>query len=186
MNYAKIQKDMVDAAIGAKTHFDVWWTLASEGRLRFKQSFKSHSDYLGADSAAHYIAFFICFSLLFDKTKRGGSIAKWLKLGEAKMGAERYKALSSSHDELFKRAEPLLTIRNNLVAHLNAIKSEADVFSELNITWFAMRDIIYDTVRFLADAIGISSPSDIGIPRDGRLYEATIALLRSLGEECDA
>ena len=34
MDRGKIAMDVIASAIGAKAHFDVWWTLTSEARLK--------------------------------------------------------------------------------------------------------------------------------------------------------
>ena len=186
MDRGKLTKDLIDAAIGAKAHFDVWWTLESEGRLRFKQSITDHSEYFGAAQDAHYVAFFVYFAQLFDKRRDASSIKAYLKLIKADIEPEQHAKLCRGHNCLNHRAQPLLTIRHNLVAHTNAMLSEENVFSTLDTTWFAMRDTIYKTSIFVANIIGVSDPGQIGIPRVGRLNEATIKLLQSLGEESDA
>jgi len=71
-------------------------------------------------------------------------------------------------------------VRHKTVAHIDARLSEKDVFSPLNITWNEVRRIIYDAATFIEQLAGAPHQGAIGIPRDGRLGEATLKLLRAL------
>ena len=186
MNRNKITKDIIAAAVGAKTHFDIWWTLASEARLRFSMPMTEHSDFFNATHDAHYVAFFIYFAQLFDKRRDAISLTRYLQLKKADLNSDQYDKFCEWHARLLKNAQPLLEIRHNLIAHVNAMHTENSLFSTLDATWNGMRETIYEVGHFVAQLVGVRDVGQIGIPRDGRLNEATIRLLQSLGEESDA
>ena len=186
MGRGKIEMDVIASAIGAKAHFDVWWTLTSEARLRFKDVMNGYPDFFNSTHDAHYIAFFICFAQLFDKRRDASSLATFLGLRKAELAADEFNRFVAERSALEARAKPLLEIRHNLIAHLNAMHTEITLFSTLDATWNGMRQTIYDTATFTAALVGGPDPGQIGIPRDGRLNEATIRLLQSLGNESDA
>ena len=186
MNTDKVTKDIVASAVGAKAHFDIWWTLTSEARLRFKIPMTEHADFLEFAHDAHYIAFFIYFAQLFDKRRDASSLASYLRLRKNELDPDLYAQFSMRHVELEEKAKPLLAIRHNLIAHVNALHNEQTLFSTLEATWYGMRDTIYEAGRLVTQLVGGQDPAQIGIPRDGRLNEATIRLLQALGDESDA
>lgn len=181
MRSAKILGDIVDSAIGAKTHFDMWWAQASEGRPEIRAVKDNHSDFFLAAQDAHYVAYFIYFGQLFDKRADSSSIRNYLKAAKSSADPAKFAAHSAIHAALSKRAEPLLKIRHFRIAHLNAQLTETDVFSPLKITWFRIRDTIYDSADFVAQIAGASHGGQVGIPREGRLEEATNALYAAIG-----
>jgi hypothetical protein len=71
-------------------------------------------------------------------------------------------------------------VRHKLVAHVDAGLSEKDVFGPLQITWNEVRSIIYDTAAFVEELASAPHQGAVGIPRDGRLCEATLKLLHAL------
>ena len=183
MRSAKVLGDIVDSAIGAKTHFDMWWVQASEGRAEVRAVRDKHSDFFLASRDAHYVAYFIYFGQLFDKRADASSVRNYLKAAKASLAPEVFAAHSAKHAALSKRAEPLLKIRHFRIAHLNAQLTETDVFAPLKITWFRIRDTIYDSANFVAELAGASHSGEVGIPREGRLEEATNALYTALGHQ---
>jgi len=180
MQINKVREDVLQAAIGAKAHYDTWWAQVSEGRMRFPAALQQHREFFGASQDAHYTAFFICFARLFDKGRTKSSIATYLRLTKSGMATTEHAALQSQFAALAIRAEPLLTIRHSLVAHVGIAFSEKEIFRPLGITWNEIRSRIHDSSAFVARIVGASSPGEVGIPRDGRLQEATMALLQAL------
>ena len=188
MQRSKVLTDLLHAAIGAKTHFDVWWTQGSEGRLRFPQAFTAHSDFLAAAQDAHYAAFFIYFAQMFDTRGDVSSIPTYLRLLKSETENGKHSALVAEYQALALRAEPLIKVRHTLVAHVNAVLTENDVFQPLHITWHEIRDRIYQSSGYVSRLAGAASPGEVGIPRDGRLSEVTLGALKALspGKEDDA
>jgi AbiU2 len=180
MHISKVREDMLQAAIGAKAHYDVWWAQVSEGRTRFPAVLRQHSDFFGASQDAHYTAFFICFGRLFDKGRDNSSIATYLRLAKTIMPSAEHALLQSEFVALGGRAEPLLTIRHSLVAHVGVAFTERQVFQPLGITWNEIRARIHESSAFVARAVGAPSPGEVGIPRDGRLEEAATELFEAL------
>ena len=100
------------------------------------------------------------------------------------MDAASLAVLEAEYAALSARARPLVTARHKTIAHVDARLTEKDVFAPLNITWNEVRDIIYESSEFVAKLASAPSGS-IGIPRDRRLIEATLKLIRAL-ERTDA
>ena len=180
MRTTKTLADIISSATGAKTHFDMWWAQASEGRQRFVAARNRHSDFFLASRDAHYVAFFIYFGQLFDKRADASSIRNYLNSAKSTIAPDDFAAYTDRHLVISDRAKPLLTIRNFQVAHVNQQLSESDVFAPLKTTWFKVRDTIYDSAAFVAELAGSSNGGEIGIPRDGRLAEATVSLFTAL------
>lgn len=180
MKRSKVLADLLQAAIGSKTHFDIWWTQASEGRLLHPGAFDSHRDFLAASQDAHYTAFFIYFAQMFDSRRDVSSLPTYLRLIKNHIEVAKHTELLAEYQALAIRAESLLTVRHTLVAHVSSALDETDVFQPLRITWHEIRDRIYEASDYVSRLAGASSPGEVGIPRDGRLNEATLRVLQAL------
>jgi len=180
MNRSKVLADLVSSATGAKTHYDVWWAQMSDAKPQFFRSMNEHSDFFRASQDAHYTAWFIYLAHLFDKRSDSSSLPTYLALIREETDPTKFRDIESSYTALANRAAPLVTVRHKTVAHIDARLSEKDVFSPLNITWNEVRRIIYDAATFIEQLAGAPHQGAIGIPRDGRLGEATLKLLRAL------
>lgn len=182
MNAEEVLGDLVDSAIGARTHFDMWWAQASEGRSRYFRAMDAHSDFFSSSRDAHFVAFFVYFGQLFDKRADASSIKNYLKLAAVakKYDAATHGELSACHAALVPRAEPLRKVRNLRIAHVNAKLRERDVFVPLGITWDEIRATIYDSTDLVVRLCGVEHSGEVGIPYAGRLSRATTELLESL------
>lgn len=180
MSSAKILRDLVSSAIAAKTHYEVWWAQASEAKPKLVGLMNAHSDFFHASYDAHYTSFFVNLAHLFDARADSSSIPTYFSAIRSNTDAIAMAVLESDFAALAARARPLVIARHKTVAHVDARLTEKDVFKPLNITWDEVRDVIYDSAEFVARLT--SSPSgSIGIPRDRRLEEATLKLIRALG-----
>lgn len=180
MKRTKVLSDLVASAIGTKTHYDLWWAQVSDAKPKFAGAMNQHSDFFLASQDAHCTAFFVYFAHLFDKRKDASSIHTYMKLLKANAKPEDLSELEAEVEVLSNRAAPLLTLRHNVIAHVNAQLSESDVFGPLQITWNEIRSVIHDSSSFVAKLAGASYIGEVGIPRDGRLKEATIKLLSAI------
>ena len=183
MNSPKILEDLVVSATGVKAHFDVWWAQVSEAKPKYASAMNKHSDFFRASQDAHYTAFFIYLAHLFDKRPDVSSIPKYLELIKAETAPERFLQLESDYNALTARATPLVKVRHKRVAHVDVKLSEKDIFAEINLTWDEIRKIIYDVASFVDDLHVVPSGcGKRGIPRDGRLSEATLHLFEMLNK----
>jgi len=180
MKRSKVLADLVSSATGAKTHYDVWWAQMSDAKPQCFRSMNEHSDFFRASQDAHYTACFIYLAHLFDKRSDSSSLPTYLALIREETDPTKFQDIESSYTALANRAAPLVTVRHKTVAHIDARLSEKDVFSPLNITWNEVRRIIYHAATFIEQLAGAPHQGAIGIPRDGRLGEATLKLLRAL------
>lgn len=184
MDPSKLLRDLVDSAIAAKAHFEVWWAQASEAKPKLVGLMNAHSDFFHASYDAHYTAFFVNLAHLFDQRADSSSIPTYFAAIRPTMDAASLAVLEAEYAALSARARPLVTARHKTIAHVDARLTEKDVFAPLNITWNEVRDIIYESSEFVAKLASAPSGS-IGIPRDRRLIEATLKLIRAL-ERTDA
>lgn len=180
MSPSKILGDLVDSAIAAKTHYEVWWAQASEAKPKLVELMNAHSDFFHASSDAHYTAFFVNVAHLFDGRADSSSIPTYFAAIRPITDPTAMAALESEFAALSLRARPLVVARHKTVAHVDARLTEKDVFGPLNVTWNEVRDVIYDSAEFVARLAAAPSGS-IGISRDRRLIEATLKLIRALG-----
>lgn len=139
-----------------------------------------HSDFFRASRDAHYTACFIYLAHLFDKRSDSSSLPTYLAVVRSITEPTKFQDIEARFSSLASRATPLITVRHKTVAHIDAALSEKDIFGPLNITWQEVRSIIYDAATFVEQLAGAPHQGAIGIPRDGRLGEATLNLLRSL------
>lgn len=179
MTPSKILGDLVDSAIGAKAHFEVWWAQASEAKPHLLRAMNAHSDFFHASYDAHYTAFFVNLAHLFDPRSDSSSIPTYFSAIRATADPAALAVLEAEFASLSVRARPLVIARHKTVAHVDARLTEKDVFGPLNITWNEVRDIIYDSAEFVAKLASAPSGS-LGIPRDRRLIEATLKMIRAL------
>jgi len=176
----KILKDLITSAISSKVHFEVWWAQVSEAKPGLVAVMNTHSDFFHASADAHYTAFFVNFAHLFDKRSDSSSIPTYFNSATANLDPDQLHELRIEYQALDQRAVPLITARHKTVAHIDARLSEKDVFTPLNITWYQVRDIVYDSVEFVAKLAGTSNSGSIGIGRDRRLIESTLRLIKAL------
>lgn len=180
MTPAKILNDLVTSAASAKAHFEVWWAQASEAKPGLVGVMNQHSDFFRASADAHYTAFFVYLAHLFDKRTDSSSISTYLNAVSTMLDPAKLKALRTEFDALAARAAPLIAARHKTVAHIDARLSEKDFFAPLNITWNEVRDIAYDSAKFVAKLAGTTDLGSIGICRDRRLIESTLKLIKAL------
>nr|WP_257216478.1 hypothetical protein [Allopusillimonas soli] len=179
MTPSKIIGDLVDSAIGAKAHYEIWWAQASEAKPHLLRVMNAHSDFFRASYNAHYTAFFVHFAHLFDPRPDSSSIPTYFSAIRATADPMVLAALEAEFENLFVRARPLVIARHKTVAHVDARLTEKDVFAPLKITWNEVRDIIYESVQFVAK-LASSDSGSLGIPRDRRLIEVTLKMIRAL------
>lgn len=179
MTPSKILDDLVESAIGAKAHFEIWWAQASEAKPHLLRAMNAHSDFFRASYNAHYTAFFVNFAHLFDPRPDSSSIKTYFSAIRATADPDAFALLEAEFAQLCSRARPLVIARHKTVAHVDARLTEKNVFSPLNITWDEIRDTIYDTVEFVAK-LASARGECLGIPRDRRLIEATLKMIQAL------
>lgn len=180
MNRSKVLADLIASATGAKTHFDVWWAQMSDAKPSLVGAMNKHSDFFRASQDAHYTACFIYLGHLFDKRTDSSSLPTYLSLLRSEIDAPAFQAIEARFTALAARAVPIVTVRHKAVAHIDARLSEKDVFGPLKVTWNEIRSVIRDSAVFVSELAGAPSEGAIGIPRDGRLGEATLKVLRAL------
>lgn len=180
MKPSKILADLVSSAAGAKAHYEVWWAQMSDAKPQFVSTMNEHNDFFRASQDAHYTACFIYLAHLFDKRPDSSSLPTYLAAIRNSTDPTTFQDIESRFSNLACRAAPLVTVRHKLVAHLDVGLSEKDVFSQINMTWNQIRSIIYDSASFVEELAGASHQGAVGIPRDGRLGEATLKLLHAL------
>lgn len=180
MKPSKILADLISSATGAKTHYDVWWAQMSDAKPHHVGVMNEHNDFFRASQDAHYTACFIYLAHLFDKRSDSSSLPTYLAAIRGSTVPTKFQDIESCFTALARRAAPLVTVRHKLVAHVDAGLSEKDVFGPLKITWNETRSIIYDSAAFVEKLADIPHQGAVGIPRDGRLGEATLKLLRAL------
>jgi hypothetical protein len=180
MKPSKILADLISSATGAKTHYDVWWAQMSDAKPQYVGAMNEHNDFFRASQDAHYTACFIYLAHLFDKRSDSSSLPTYLAAIRSITDPTKFQDIELRFSALASRAAPLVTVRHKLVAHIDAGLSEKDVFGPLKITWNQIRSIIYDTAAFVEELAEAPHQGAVGIPRDGRLVEATLKLLRAL------
>jgi hypothetical protein len=174
--------DLVNSATAAKVHFEVWWAQANEAKPGLLGQMNTHSDFFRASYDAHYIAYHIYLAHLYDSTPKTASIGTYLKEIKPKTPASTYAALEQEFQDLRNRARPLVIARHKTIAHVDQFLTEKEVFSQADpITYNSIKDLIYDSAQFVAKLAGHENqPGQIGIARDRRLLEATLALIKAL------
>jgi len=180
MNSSKILSDLIASATGAKAHYDIWWTQISDAKPKFTSIMNKHSDFFRASQDAHFTAFFIYLAHLFDKRSDSSSIPTYLALMRDKTCPVKFEKLESQYRSLAERAIPLVTVRHKTIAHIDKKLSENDLFSSFNISWNEIRNIINDSASFVEELAEAPHQGAVGIPRDGRLGEATLRILQTL------
>lgn len=185
MDRKSILSDVVDSTICARAHFDSWWSLSSEKDESFRDVMQSHSEYFATALNANYTAFFVYFAHLFEKRTDSSSIATYISALRAEQGDSSVEALNAEYEALRERAKPLLIIRHKTVAHIEKTLSGEDLFFSGDITWNEVHQIISDTIIYIIKLCSAKSPGEIGIPRSGRLHEATHRLLDALLNKSD-
>lgn len=180
MQSSKVLADILTSTIATKAHFDSWWALAIDAKGDLKVTMNRHADYFVGAWDAHYTSFFVNLAHLYDRRVDSSSIPTYLNLKYGDDLSPLSKSLQADFSHLADRARPLLLARHKTVAHVDAKLTEKDVFELVNMTWEEIRHVVQETVGYVAKLHGVSSPGEIGIPRDGRLQEAVFKVIRAL------
>jgi AbiU2 len=176
--------DIVQSALAAKAHYGVWWALVSEARPQLVPTMNEHSDFFIAVQDAHFVAFHTYAAHLFDRHAGSASIPAYLKeLHRKRFDALRLSVFEAEYKALEGRAKPVLRARHKIVAHVDARLTDREVYGLSIATWNQIRDVIYDAAQFVAKLAGDETqPGTFGIPHDRRLPDATLRLIRTLGQ----
>jgi len=181
MRPSKILNDIINSAICAKAHYEIWWAQANEAKPTLVPIMDKHSDFFNASADAHYTAFFVYLAHLFDKRPDSSSIPTYLRSIAETMDDGNLAKLQLDYEKLAARATPIVSARHKSVAHIDAKLTEKEVFAPLEFTWNQVRDVVYDSAVFVAKLAGTEDLGSIGIARDRRLIEATLKLIRAVG-----
>ena len=179
----KILSDIVQSSICMKAHCDTWWAFVHDGRLstEYKKAMLNNSDFIRSTEQAHYTAAFVYFAHLFDKRKDSSSIPNYLLLIKTEVETDYYHDLEMQFENIRSKAQPILNIRHKLIAHIDIQLSEHEVFKEMGMTWNEIIKVLHDTAKFVALLAG-SEPGLLGIPRDGRLADGVLKVLKKLAQ----
>ena len=182
-NKRKILSDIIQSSICMKAHYDTWWTFVHDGRLstEYKKAMLNNSDFIRSTEQAHYTAAFVYLAHLFDKRKDSSSIPNYLSIIKTEVETDYYHKLENQFENLRNKANPILKIRHKLIAHIDNQLSELEVFKEVGMTWNEITKVLHDTAKFVAQLVN-SEPGLIGIPRDGRLAEGVLKVIKRLAQ----
>lgn len=180
MSNSKILSDIIASATSAKSHFEIWWAQVHDARPSLVGIMNKHSDFFRASADAHYTAFFVYIAHLYDRRTDSSSIRNYLQCIQSDMVPEIFSRLQNEYEKLALRASPLLAARHKTVAHVDAKLTEREVFLPLEVTWDQIRDIIYESAVYVGKLANTTDLGSIGIPRDRRLVETTLKLIKSL------
>ncbi len=78
LNADKVLSDLLDSAIEAKAHYQVWWALANRARPRFVSAMNRFPDFFAATQRAHIDSMIVHLAHLFDKKHATSSIDGYL------------------------------------------------------------------------------------------------------------
>jgi hypothetical protein len=188
-NAEKILQDIVDSASALVSHMEIYWVLSSEAlkdlpdRKSFRPEINRHSDYFRVARDAHYNAVFLYLGQLFDKSRSNSSIGTFLALAKDRFKKEEYERYCQDHKELAVKVKPLLTVRNTTIAHVDAKKTEKEVFRSINVTWDEIQNIVVGCAALVMALQDVKGSSYRGIPSHRRLSRAAFGLLFSLRNE---
>jgi AbiU2 len=180
MKSTKVLADLIASATGAKAHYDIWWALVSDAKPQYVSTMNAHSDFFLASQDAHYTAAFIYFAHLFDRRPDSSSLPTYFNAIRNMTEPAKLKKFEDEYHALSLRAAPLVTIRHKSVAHIDARLTETEVCRPLQLTWNEIRSVIDDTAWLVARLGGATHLGAVGIPRDGRLRDATLQLFHAL------
>ncbi len=180
MKPEKILDDVVQSAIGAKAHLDMYRAQTSIARPKFNRAIEQHSHFFRASQDAHYISFFVCFARLYEEKKDSSSIWNYLRIAGKSMDEQTLAAHRIKYEALKPRAKPMLIARHKTVAHMDALLEEKEVFLPLKIKWDDVRLVISETCDLVKSFKNAKHFGDIGIPEGDMLIKATIELLEAV------
>ena len=184
MSSEKILEDIVESATRARAHYQMWWALANRIHPDLEPRTSEYNDFFVLTCAASYTAMFIYIGHLFDKSNDVSSIDTYLKRTSKSLPMATFKEFKDKHNELVKRAKPIVKARHMSVAHINAFLTEKEVFIRHGFTWNELRDLIEDSctlVRTLARSRGLSST----VFDSDRYMQATLEVVRALPSRRD-
>lgn len=175
----KILSDLIDSAIEAKAHYQVWWALAHHARPRFVKGMNRFPDFIIATQRAHYDSMIIHLAHLFDKHPTASSIYRYLCLSQETIPNEDVKLLEKQLEPYTQVIKSVIIIRNNTVAHKNVGMTEHQVFKLAGITPDQVSNLINSVVSVI-EALRRAKGWVNGIFDSDRYSRATLGVLAAL------
>ncbi|MGE8141538.1 hypothetical protein ACQKOE_06155 [Novosphingobium sp. NPDC080210] len=122
--------------IRARMHYDVWWFLeGEETRPLILETLNNYPEFFLLDSSAHFSSMVIRCALIWDSSSSG--ISLWDLANDRRvMDKSRFPEDRKFIDQLTtirKRAQGLLTLRNQSVAHVNIFEKRRDIFQRAKV-----------------------------------------------------
>ena len=175
----KIANILIEEGIAARGHFQVWWALRHKALPRFYETMNNYEyvDFFHASNAAHYKAFFLALSKIFDRDTRVAGLEEFRKAltesGRADLADYIKQRLSPFHGKI----KAVLGIRNRSLAHNERALPREKVYEINGITFNEISELIdvtCRTINHVSGELGINNTifeSDRGISATLRMLE---------------
>lgn len=141
--------DLIELGIEARKHYQVWWALVHEARLRYRPTMNRFSDYFNAAVRAHFDSMALAIARMYDKKSSTSTLAKYLKLDASSFSARELGHFTSCVTQLAARAKVVLKIRHEAVAHKPSDRTERQVFQANPFKPDEIRELIDDSIDLI-------------------------------------
>lgn len=178
-NPDKVLADLVESAIEARAHYQVWWALANQARPRLVARMNLFPDFFAASQRAHFDSMILHLAHLFDKRRDVSSIQTYLRVARASFPVTDVSAVRSRFVPLAKVQAAVAEIRHNLVAHKNVGLTERQVFTQAGVTPNQVRDLILEAAAVVDDFRRRRGWTN-GVFTSDRFSQATLGVLESM------
>ena len=176
-----IAQVLIEEAIKARAHFQIWWALRSRALPRYYDVMNDlvHVDYFHAANSGHYTLFFLSLAKLFDRDSRVAGIREFKRSLRAEGRASASLAIARAlkpHEPIVRR---VMAIRNRTVVHNEHGISRQKVYSINGVTPNEIRELIDATCSAINEAacgLGLGN----SIFDSDRAEEATLRMLETL------
>ena len=175
----KILHDLLDSAIEAKAHYQIWWALANRARPRYVRSMNRFADFFIACQRALFDGMIIHIAHLYDRQRSSSSIEAYLRHAKSHLPTSVVSSVKTQLTQFQGIVRAILTIRHNIVAHKCAGLSERAVFKQAGVTPNQMRDLIHASVR-IVESFRRAKGWTNGVFDNERFEQSTLGLLKAL------
>ncbi len=179
MTPAKVLLNLLESAIYAKAHYQIWWALCNQAHPRYDPAMNRFIDFFSVTECAHFGAMTVNLAHLFDKRGDSSSLLTYLRIDAAAFPSLELMTLKKRVESLALVAESVLKIRHKAVAHKDATFNEKQVFDDADITPDKIRDLIHSCADLVDDLRRRKRWSN-GVFEGQRFADATLGLVQAL------
>jgi hypothetical protein len=172
---------LIDEAIAARAHYQVWWALRNLAIPKYLSimNVSTYVDFFHASNAGHYKLFLLALGKAFDRDTRVAGFSELRKSLRAEGRADVAREISRRLKLCEPHVKAILGIRSKSLVHNEQDMPRHKLYKLHGITPNQLRTVV-DTVSNVMNYVAQELDIPNGVFEGDRLEKATLALLDAL------